>query len=175
MNPYNNPDARFIKKIKETCEKNNLNTNEDLILYFLNNKINYQFKFEEFYNPSKEKNIELNNLNLNVNDSKGGELLTNNTNFINSVINDNIINSININERLKSNEKSFKINKEKYNENIADEIDMNIINENSMSTIINNSNKNPFIYKVKVQNKNNINDSSYRKNLDYKGIINYIN
>jgi hypothetical protein len=172
MNPYNNPEARFIKKIRETCEKNNLNTNEDLIQSFLNNRINYQNKSTEIPVGTKEKNSEINTL-LNLNDLKVGELMSNNINFNNNLINDKQINSIY--EKFKINEKSFRSYKDKINENSCDDIDMNIINENSMSTIINNnSNKNPFLYKVKAQNKNKISEQAYKKNQDFKGKNKYM-
>ena len=47
VNPYNTPESRFIKKLKDSCEKYNLVTNEDKINAFLNCRVKYQFKSEE--------------------------------------------------------------------------------------------------------------------------------
>lgn len=69
INPYNTPESRFIKKLKESCEKNNLVPNEDKIIGFLNCRFKYQYKIEEKNINESIGNIISNSNNIDIKDN----------------------------------------------------------------------------------------------------------
>lgn len=55
VNPYNNPELRFCKKLSDCCEKASINYTEMKIKGFLNSRVKYQFNADVVMQPPQSE------------------------------------------------------------------------------------------------------------------------